>query len=155
MPLTVLSGSASHVSMGSEIGYVPTAQYGPMPVKNQLVSLRIDNRPVLFRTRQLPSISDGDRVAFAGSVKNGTLEALAMRNLTTGASYHLPTTTLMIIAVASIVLGIPLIVVIGIGLFFIGIGAWMFIKARNIGKAQAMVDAEAAGVGAGAAARGA
>jgi hypothetical protein len=144
MPLTVLSGVASHVSMGSEIGYVPTAQYGPMPVKNQLVSLRIDNRPVLFRTRQLPSISDGDRVAFAGSVKGGTLEALAMRNLTTGASYHLPTTPLMIIAVISIVFGIPLILVIGIGLFFIGIGVWMFLKARNIGRAQAMVDAEGA-----------
>ena|SRR5712671_4341542 len=137
MAITVLSGTATHVSLGSEIAYAPTARYGPMPVKNQLVSLRIDNKPVLFRTRTLPSISDGDQVAMAGTVRNGTLEALAMRNLTTGAFYHLPTTMLIVLAVVVIVIGIPLIFVLGIGLFFIGCAVWIIMKAMKIRKAAA------------------
>lgn len=45
---------------------------------------RVDGRPVRFRSSQPSSISDGDNVAVAGLPWRGSLDALAMRNLTTG-----------------------------------------------------------------------
>src|SRR5206468_2233720 len=90
-----------------------------------------------FRTRTLPSISDGDTVAMAGVMKQGTLEASAMRNLTTGADHHLPTTMLIVMAAVVGVLGVPLIAILGIGLFFIGCSVWIILKALRIRKSAA------------------
>ena len=137
MAVSVISGTATHVSLGSDFTYAASAQYGPVPIKNQLVSLRIDNKPVLFRTRTLPSISDGDFVAMAGTVKNGTLEAVAMRNLTTGAAYHAPTVMVIILSAVLIILGIPLIAFLGFGLLFVGCGIFVLMKAFRVRKAVA------------------
>ncbi|MBI1366657.1 MAG: hypothetical protein GC153_11970 [Alphaproteobacteria bacterium] len=97
--------------------------------------MRIDGEPVQFRTRSLPSVNDGDEVAAAGASKNGTLDALAMRNVTTGASYFPPTLTPMILGGVLVVIGIPLIPLLGIGLFFAGFGGWALFKAYNVRKA--------------------
>jgi hypothetical protein len=145
MSLTVISGSASNVNFGSDYTYAATANYGPVPIKNQIISMRVDSKPVHFRTRSLPSISEGDRVAAAGTMKNGTLEAVAIRNLTSGAAYHPPTTMVMVGSVALIILGIPLIAFLGFGLFFIGIGVWVLIKALNIKKAVGMLQGQQVG----------
>ena len=145
MVVRVLSGTATHVSLGSDFTYAASAQYGPVPIKNQLVSLRIDNKPVLFRTRTLPSISDGDFVAMAGTVKNGTLEAVAMRNLTTGAAYHAPTTMVIVLAAILIVCGVPLIAFLGFGLFFIGGGVFVLMRAFKIRKAVGLLSEVRAG----------
>ncbi len=139
MSIIVLSGVASNVTLGSDYSYMATAQHGPVAIKNQIVSMRLDNKPVLFRTRTLPSIGDGDQVAAAGTMKNGTLEAVALRNLTSGASYHPGTTAVMIGAGLLIVLGIPLIAFIGFGLIFIGVGVWAMMKAINVRKAVAQL----------------
>jgi hypothetical protein len=144
MPLTVLAGTASNVSLGSDITYAASAQHGPIPIKNQLVSLRIDNKPILFRSRTLPSVSDNDQVAAAGPLKNGTLEALALRNLTTGAVYHPPTTMVLILSAILIVAGIPLIAFLGIGLFFVGMGVYMVLRALKIRKAVALLQTQSA-----------
>ncbi len=45
MPLQSLSGTATNVTLGSHVGYAPTAQYGPMAVKLQLVTFRLNGRP--------------------------------------------------------------------------------------------------------------
>jgi hypothetical protein len=116
-----------------------------VPIKNQIVSMRVDNKPVHFRTRSLPSISDGDSVAAAGTMKNGTLEAVALRNITSGAAYHPPTNMVMVGAAALIILGIPLIAFLGFGLFFIGVGVWVLMKALNIKKAVAMLQGQQGG----------
>jgi hypothetical protein len=139
MSLIVLSGVASNVTLGSDYSYMATAQHGPVAIKNQIVSMRLDNKPVLFRTRTLPSISDGDQVSAAGNMKNGTLEAVALRNLTTGSAYHPPTNMVMVGAGALIILGIPLIAFLGFGLFFVGGGVWVLMKALNIRKAVAQL----------------
>lgn len=145
MSLTVISGQASNVNFGSDFTYAATANYGPVPIKNQIVSMRVDNKPVHFRTRSLPSISDGDSVAAAGTMKNGTLEAVALRNITSGAAYHHPTNMVMVGAAALIILGIPLIAFLGFGLFFIGVGVWVLMKALNIKKAVAMLQGQQGG----------
>ena len=144
MALTLVTGRASAVNLGSDYSYAATARHGPVAIKNQLVSMRLDSRPVLFRTRTLPSISEGDQIAAAGAEKNGTLEALALRNLTTGASYHPPTTMFMAGSALLIVLGIPLIPVLGIGLLFVGLGIWFLMRAFRVRSAVAMLHGQAA-----------
>lgn len=140
MGLEVVSGSVSDVSRGSDNTYAAgPAFHGPVAIKNQLLSMRLDNKPVLFRTRTFPSISDGDRVAAAGVSKNGTMEALALRNVTTGSVYHAPTTTGFILSALLIVIGIPLIAFLGLGLVFIGAGGWFIWKALQVRKAVALL----------------
>jgi hypothetical protein len=124
----LVHGTASAINLGSDYSYAATANHGPVAIKNQLVSLRIDNKPVLFKTRTLPSISEGDRVAVVGTDKNGTLEAVALRNLTTGAGYYMPTVMPMVLAAVLVVIGLPLIPFLGIGLLFVGFGGWILYK---------------------------
>ena len=145
MSVIVLSGVASNVTLGSDYSYMATAQHGPVAIKNQIVSMRLDSKPVLFRTRTLPSISDGDNVAAAGTMKNGTLEAVALRNLTTGSAYHPATTMVIVGAGILILLGIPLIAFIGFGFLFIGAGAWVMMKALNVRKAVAQLSQQPGG----------
>lgn len=147
--LTVLSGEATKVAMGSDITYAASAQYGPIAQHNHAVTLRIDGKPVYFRTRTMPSISEGDVVGVAGSEKNGTLQALALRNLSTGAVYCPPTVVPMVLAVALIVLGIPLIAFLGFGLVFCGMGAWVLMRCLRVRKAGALLRGLEAPVGVG------
>lgn len=144
MSLTVVTGRATNVTLGSDYSYAATAQHGPVAIKNQIVSMRLDNKPVLFRSRTLPSISDGDQVSAAGSEKNGTLEAIAVRNLTTGSIYHPPTTMVMVGAGLLILLGIPLIAFIGFGFLFIGFGVWVLMKAFKIRNAVTLLSGQSA-----------
>lgn len=141
MSLTVVSGRAANVTQGSDFTYAATSQHGPVAIKNQLVSMRLDNKPVMFRTRTLPNISEGDEIAAAGTEKNGTLEALAVRNLTTGSFYYPGTMSVMILSGLLILLGLPLIAFLGFGLLFIGIGAFMIMKALRIRQAVSLLQA--------------
>ncbi len=135
MGATVITGTATDIVLGSDITYAATNN-GPVAMQNQLVTLRIDGKPVSFRTRQsVPSISEGDKVGGAGKLKNGTLEAVALRNFTTGASYHPATLWVMVMAAILVVIGFPLIPILFIGLFFIGFGVWFFWKAWNVRQA--------------------
>lgn len=138
MAITVLSGHATNVTHGSDVSYAATTN-GPMAIKNQLINLRLDNKPVLFRTRTLPSIGDGDVVVAAVASKNGTMEALALRNMTTGAIHHAPTVGAMILAGILILIGLPLIAFLGLGLLFVGFGAFVLYKGLMVRKAAAMV----------------
>jgi hypothetical protein len=139
MPLTIVSGRSSNVTLGSDFTYAATANQGAVPIKNQLVSLRLDNKPVFFRTRTLPSIGDGDFVAAAGSMSNGTLQALALRNMTTGAAYHPPTVMPMVLAVLLVLIGVPLIAFLGLGLLFIGFGGFVFYRCLRVRKAASLL----------------
>lgn len=148
MALTVLSGMATKVTLGSDFSYAATANHGPVAIKNQLVSMRIDGKPVMFRTRTLPSISDGDVVAASGPDKGGELEALALRNMTTGVIYAPATVMPIILSILLIVLGVPLIAFIGFGLIFIGFGVFVLLRVLRVRKATAMLQALPAAVAA-------
>ena len=148
MALSVLCGAATKVSQGSETTYAASAQYGPIAQHNTVITLRIDGRVVHFRTRTMPSITEGDIVAVAGTDKGGTLYALALKNLTTGATYC-PATMLPIIgSIVVIVIGIPLIAFLGFGLFFCGMGAWILVRCLRTRKAGMLVQQAAAPAGA-------
>ena len=101
--------------------------------------MRLDGRPVLFRSRTLPSISDGDQVAAAGPSTGGEFQAIAINNLTTNVIYAPPATMAIVLAVILIVLGIPLIAFLGFGLLFVGGVVYVLFKALQIRKAVSML----------------
>ena len=142
MSLQVLTGVVSHTNQGSSFGHT-VSPIGDQVLthKLQLFSFRIDGKPVIYRTAAFLSISDGDRVAVAGTMKNGMLEVAAFRNLSTGASYAPPTGGLTYVGWFMIVIGIPAIILMGLGFALIGFGIWMLSRVGNVKKAYKLVNA--------------
>src|SRR5690606_32287430 len=69
---------------GVEKGMDTTPTRNGAVITNQLSGFRVDNKAVVYRGRDFPSIHEGDEVVAAGEMKNGTLQAMAVRNATTG-----------------------------------------------------------------------
>ena len=138
MPLQSLLGIATNVTLGSHLGYAPTAQYGPMAVKLQLVTFRLNGRPVRIKVHESASISEGDRIVAAGSDKQGTHEALAVNNLTTGAIHYIPYQLPLYGGLVALILSIPMIFIL-IGLLLAPIAAWVAWRGLQIKNAVAMV----------------
>jgi hypothetical protein len=140
MTLQSLSGTATHVTLGSHVGYAPTAQYGPVAVKLQLVTFRLNGRPVRIKIHESASITEGDQLMAAGDEKQGTLEALAVKNLTTGAIHHNPYKLPLYGGVAALVVSIPLIFAL-VGLLLAPIAGWVAWRGLRIKNAVDMVSA--------------
>jgi hypothetical protein len=138
MPLQSLSGTATNVTLGSHLGYAPSGQYGPVAVKLQLVTFRLNGRPVRIKIHESASITEGDHLIAAGNEKQGTLEALAVKNLTTGAVHHNPYQFPLYGGIAVLVLSIPMIFVL-VGLLLAPIAAWVVWRALQIKNAVTMV----------------
>ena len=138
MPMSTLSGTATNVMLGSQMGYVPTAQYGPMAVQQHLVQFRINNRPARIKINDSASISEGDQVVIAGNEKQGTLEGLALRNLTTGAIHHNPYQGPLIAGIVVGVISIPLCFLL-IGIPMLAISGWLVWRAKQVQTAVRMV----------------
>lgn len=141
MGLVTLRGNVEAVERGADLSYAVSGSHGPIPIQNQLVSFRIDGKPMFYRTRTLASFTEGDAASAVGTMKNGTLEALALRNHTTGATYHAPYVMPAILAAVLIVIGIPLIAVLGIGLLFVGFGGFVLWKVWNLRQAVQLLPA--------------
>ena len=140
MILQSLSGTATHVTLGSHVGYAPTAQYGPVAVKLQLVTFRLNGRPVRIKIHESASITEGDQLMAAGDEKQGTLEALAVKNLTTGAIHHNPYKLPLYGGIAALVVSIPLIFAL-VGLLLAPIAGWVAWRGLRIKNAVDMVSA--------------
>jgi len=140
MTLQSLSGTATHVTLGSHVGYAPTAQYGPVAVKLQLVTFRLNGKPVRIKIHESASITEGDQLMAAGDEKQGTLEALAVKNLTTGAIHHNPYKLPLYGGIAALVVSIPLIFAL-VGLLLAPIAGWVAWRGLRIKNAVDMVSA--------------
>ena len=138
MPLQSFSGTATNVTFGSHLGYAPTAQYGPMAVKLQLVTFRLNGKPVRIKIHESASITEGDRLIAAGNEKQGTLEALAIKNLTTGAIHHNPYQFPLYGGIAALILSIPMIFIL-VGLLLAPIAAWVVWRALQVKNAVTLV----------------
>jgi hypothetical protein len=120
------------------MGYVPTAQYGPMAVQQHLVQFRLNGRPVRIKVTDSASISEGDHLVAAGAEKQGTLEALAVKNVTTGAIHHNPYQFPLIAGIVVGVCSIPLCLFL-IGIPMLAINAWVVMRANKVKQAVAAV----------------
>ena len=54
--MEVVTGPASTVARGTDYSYAASAQHGPIPIQDQTLAFRINNRSVYYRTRALVSI---------------------------------------------------------------------------------------------------
>jgi len=138
MALQMISGTATHLATGTSISYAATNN-GPMAIQDQMFSFRINGRPISYRTRSFPSLSEGDVVGAAGKEKGGVLNAFGIRNFTTGVIYSPPTTMPIILCIVLMVIGIPLIAFLGLGLFFVGFGVFVLLRVLNVRKAAKML----------------
>jgi|JI10StandDraft_1071094.scaffolds.fasta_scaffold57299_6 hypothetical protein len=134
---TVVRGRATDIEKGSDFSYAATTN-GPMAIKDQIAAFRVDNKPVVFRTRTFPSIKEGDEVVAAGSIKNGTLHAIALRNASTGANYSPPLTMAIVLASLLAVLGL-MSLGIGLGYIILPIAAFVFFRIYTVSQAAAAV----------------
>jgi hypothetical protein len=137
MPLQIVSGTATNVNLGSQLAYAPTAKYGPVAVQQHLVNFRLNGRPVRIKVTDSASISEGDRLVAAGKEKQGTLEALAVKNVTTGAIHHNPYQMPLIGGIVALVISIPLMFML-IGIPLAAIAAWVIYRSLQIKNAVRM-----------------
>jgi hypothetical protein len=86
MAITTLQGPVSHYKQSTQtVGY---SNEGTGQTRTaQVLTFRVNNRPVTFKFEDGGSVSDGDGVTVLGFDKAGTIKALCMRNDTTGAIF--------------------------------------------------------------------
>lgn len=127
MALTTLSGTVSGIRHSSETSGHIGKNGGNVHTK-QVIALRVDGKPAEIKLMSMPDVQDGERVTLAGRMKNGSFRALAMRNEKTGAIYRMPTTLAYVFGALLVLVGLPLLLVV-VGVLFIGAGAWTLYEA--------------------------
>jgi hypothetical protein len=95
---------------------------------------------VRIKIHESASITEGDQLMAAGDEKQGTLEALAVKNLTTGAIHHNPYKLPLYGGIAALVFSIPLIFAL-VGLLLAPIAGWVAWRGLRIKNAVDMVSA--------------
>jgi len=141
--IEVISGKVSMLQFSSEttgqIGGSGGRVSGNIHTK-QVITFRVDGRPAQIKLAGQPSLTEGDNVVLAGNLKNGTFHARAMRNDSTGAIDHQPSTGLIALGAVMIALGVVLLVVL-VGVLFIGFGTWNVYQGLQNRKSVALVQA--------------
>lgn len=87
-------------------------------------SFRIDNTPVILSSKMPTSFLEGDNLTVVGEIKNGTFMAYCYKNETSGALSVFPVKRFYITGIILIIIGLPLILLLGVGLVLIGIGIY-------------------------------
>ncbi|NIM43967.1 MAG: hypothetical protein GTN84_22250 [Hydrogenophaga sp.] len=127
MSLTTLSGTVSGIRHSSETSGHIGKNGGNVHTK-QVIAFRVDGQPAEIKLMNMPDVQDGERVTLAGRMKNGSFRALAMRNDQTRAIYGMPTTMAYVFGALLVLVGLPLLLVL-VGVLFIGAGAWTLYEA--------------------------
>jgi hypothetical protein len=97
----------------------------------QLYSFRIDSRPIAFESKNPISISDGDLVTCAGPQSGGVIQAMKLRNDSTGIVYgHSP--VLVLLGMIGVFIGATMLTATGVGAILgiplLFVAAWGFYK---------------------------
>lgn len=132
--VTVVRGKASGVEKGMDT----TPTRNGAVITNQLSGFRVDNKAVVYRGRDFPSIHEGDEVVAAGEMKNGTLQAMAVRNATTGATYGPPLIYPIILTSALALIGL-MSISIGLGYVVLAVAAFVGFRIMKVSAAKTAV----------------
>ncbi len=127
MALTTLSGTVSGIRHSSETSGHIGKNGGNVHTK-QVIAFRVDGKPAEIKLMNMPDVQDGEHVTLAGRMKNGSFRALAMRNDQTRAVYKMPTTLAYVFGALLVLVGLPLLLIL-VGVLFIGAGAWTLYEA--------------------------
>lgn len=135
---TVVRGKASGVEKGIDATPI---QNGAVVI-NQLSGFRVDNKPVVYRGRDFPSIHEGDEIVAAGDMTNGTLQAIALRNASTGATYGPPLIApIALTAVLGLVGLMSISLPLGLGYIILAIAAFIGFRIMKVSAAKTAVKA--------------
>lgn len=137
MALSVLQGQAQGIRQASETRGTIGRRGGTIST-TQMTAFRVDGRSAQFKFGDVLDVQDGDMVTLVGEAKNGVFKAYAMRNDQTGALFTIPTWGLYVMAVCLVFLGLLLLVLM-IGVIFLGLAAWAIIEALKYGNAEKML----------------
>ncbi len=132
--VTVVRGKASGVEKGTDT----TPTRNGAVITNQLAGFRVDNKAVVYRGRDFPSIREGDDIVAAGEMKNGTLQAMAVRNATTGATYGPPLIYPIVLTSALALIGL-MSLNIGLGYVVLAIAAFVGFRIMRVSAAKTAV----------------
>ncbi|MBN8829508.1 MAG: hypothetical protein J0G94_02500 [Sphingomonadales bacterium] len=103
------------------------------------LAFRVDHRSVQIKLPNMPDVQDGETVTLAGRVKNGTFQALALRNDRTRAIYATPAMPGYVMGCLMTAAGFPLLFIL-VGVFFIGFGGYTLWQAHNYAQATKLLE---------------
>ena len=102
-------------------------------------NFRVDNMPIILSSKVPTNFQEGDIISVAGEMKTNGNFGYCFYNETTGASFYFGTKRFIYTGIFLIVIGLPLILLLGLGLVFIGFGIYQIIIGKKIEKANEML----------------
>jgi len=142
MNQVLVDGIVSDIQRGSETqgGGSTIRGTGTIQVStNQIMTMRIGNKPAELKSKSMFIVKDGERVIAAGTDKQGVLKIGAACNVSAGTYYRPPVMLGWVIVVCSILLGVPFSFII-IGLPILAFGGYMIYVVLGWKKSIEMVD---------------
>jgi hypothetical protein len=137
MSLTTLSGVVTGIRHSTETrGHV--GRNGGNIQTGQVLAFRIGDQSAQIKLKDVPDIRDGERVTLAGRHRNGSFQALALRNDQTRAVYGTPAMPGYILGGLMVLLGVPLLFIV-VGVLFLGAGGYTLYQAYGYDKAAGML----------------
>ncbi len=128
------------INGGGKDGYITTTHISIFQIESVRVKVTSD---------EIPIIDENDVVAVAGKLQNGSFNAYAYKNMTTGASGNEGIVTMFLFAAVFPVVGIFTFFTFSnmtanrlpevISLLFVCIGAYMFYKGMRVFKALSLL----------------
>ncbi len=106
--MEIIQGSISNISQETNITGATTT--GNRFVSNtnvksvQDIHFRVDNKPVHVKLDQAVNINNGEQVAVAGHLKNGTFKGFAIKNLDTNITYKISSFKIILAFIAGLVI---------------------------------------------------
>jgi len=137
MSLTTMTGVVSGIRHAPVTEGVIGKSGGSVRTGHAL-AFRVDDRSVQIKLPNMPDVQDGETVTLAGRVKNGTFQALALRNDRTRAIYATPAMPGYIMGGLMTAVGFPLLFIL-VGVFFIGFGGYTLWQAHNYAQAAKLL----------------
>jgi hypothetical protein len=138
----LVDGIVSDIQRGSEtVGGGSTYRgTGTTQVStNQIMTMRIGNKPAELKSKTMFIVKDGERVIAAGTEKQGVLKIGAACNMSAGTYYQPPIMLGWVIVGLSLLLGVPLSFII-IGLPLVAFAIYMIYLVQSWKKSLAMVE---------------
>jgi hypothetical protein len=97
----------------------------------------VDDRPASYRG--YPIVGEGDLVTIAGLEREGVVDALAIRNRSTGVDYGGASLLQYLLFGFAVLMGLFTVTVGGLGLLFLALAGWVGSRLRRSARALRMV----------------
>jgi hypothetical protein len=134
--LVSLSGKVSQISPNDRELAQHYFSGEPAPDDRKLTFL-VDNQPAAYRGH--PVVGDGDLVTIAGLQSGGVVNALAIRNRSTGVDYGGASPLLYGLCIVSTIVGLFTLVFTGLGLVILAAAVYLGTRVRLSSRALSMV----------------